>query len=191
MKNLKLPFKNKEYNPIFLDVETQFLSDEVEGGWNAINKFKVSVAVTWDQKNDMRVWQEEDVRNLLESCREYSPVVTFNGDNFDFVVLSEYGDVGHLYTESVDLLKITKGILGHRVHMDSIAKATLGTQKTADGVQAVKWWRSGDPEQRQKVIDYCKSDVGILRDVYLFARNNGYLMYESYGNKRKFNINLD
>ena len=85
MNNPKLPFKQKtEFNPLVVDVETQYLSNEVEGGWNSIDKFKVSVAVTWDQKNDIRIWFEEDVRNLLEYARDFSPIVSFNGDGFRY-----------------------------------------------------------------------------------------------------------
>jgi DEAD/DEAH box helicase domain-containing protein len=192
MKNLILPFnEKKEFNPFVLDVETQYLSTEVEGGWDSINKFKVSVAVSWDKEHDLRVWFEEDSANLIEEASKYYPIVTYNGENFDFEVLSAYGDVSKLYGSSVDILKIAKGILKFRPHLDSIAKATLGIEKTADGIQAVEWWRSGHATLRQKVIDYCKADVEITREIFFFAKEHGYLMCSNkFGRDTKFNISL-
>jgi DEAD/DEAH box helicase domain-containing protein len=113
----------------------------------------------------------------------------FNGEGFDFIVLSHYGDVNPLYQSSVDLLKISKKILGFRIKLDSLAQATLGSEKTADGLQAVAWWRSGDPELRQKVVDYCKSDAEITRDIYQYAIDNGHLhCTDLQGGKFKYNI---
>ncbi len=192
MKNLKLPFPDpKPNNPMVLDVETQYLASEIEGGWKAIDKFRVSVAVTWDKDNDFRVWQEEDCRRLIEEMYKYSPIITFNGERFDFIVLSAYGNVTPLYEDSRDILRITEGILGHRVYLDSIAKATFGIEKTGDGLKAVEWWRSGDPALKQKVIDYCKDDVKITRDIYFFVKGNGFLYCtDLHGGEFKYDIIL-
>lgn len=192
MKNLKLQFQEqKEYNPFVLDVETQYLSSEIEGGWNSIDKFKVSVAVSWDKDNDIRIWHEEDASKLIVEASKFFPIVSYNGEGFDFTVLSAYGDVKDLYRGSKDLCSIVKLAAGHRVHLDQIAKATLGSAKTADGIQAVEWWRSGDPELRQKVIDYCTEDVKITRDLYFFAKENGYLLFTNkYGKNRRVNISV-
>lgn len=193
MKNLRLNFTpTKEWNPMVLDVETQYLSTEVEGGWNSIDKMKVSVAVTWDTKVGIRVWFEEDVAKLLQESTHYDPVVTFNGEGFDFTVLSAYGDVSHLYRTSKDILTAIKGAVGHRVHLDSVVKATLGVEgKTGTGLDAVAWWRSGEPELRQKVVDYCISDVELTRDVYLYARDKGHLFFfDKTGEKQRTNISL-
>jgi DEAD/DEAH box helicase domain-containing protein len=189
LKNLKLPFDPpRKFDPFVIDVETQKLANEVEGGWNSVEKFKVSVAVSWDLDHNLRVWYEEDAANLIKEARNHYPVVSFNGEGFDFRVLSAYGDTTWLYRDSVDLLKISKKVLGHRVHLDSVAKATLGKDKTASGLDAVAWWRSGDPELRQKVIDYCKVDVAITRDLYFFAKEKGYLLCEDFdkGSKKYY-----
>jgi hypothetical protein len=50
---------------IYLDVETQRLSSEVQGGWNNIRAFGVSVAVTWDEPAGFRDWYEADVPPAL------------------------------------------------------------------------------------------------------------------------------
>ena len=45
---------------IYLDAETQRLSDEVSGGWENIRAFGLAVAVTWDARNEFREWYEAD-----------------------------------------------------------------------------------------------------------------------------------
>lgn len=163
---------------LVLDVETQYMSHEVPGGWNAVEKFRVALAVTWDSGHGSRVWYEDDVARLLAEAANFDPIVTFNGEGFDFKVLSAYGDVSHLYAKSADLLAAIGRRAGFRVKLDSLAQATLGRSKTGSGAESVEWWRSGDPVLRQKVVDYCTRDVELTRDLYLFAKEKGYLLIE-------------
>ncbi|MBP1595401.1 MAG: hypothetical protein H6Q05_778 [Acidobacteria bacterium] len=176
MKNLAFDFGAARGGPLVLDVETQFLSDEVAGGWSAVHKFRIALVVTWDEQNGLRVWYEEDAPRLLRELERFEPIVTFNGENFDFKVLSAYGPVDALYRKSLDMLAQLSRKLGFRVKLDSLAHATLQRKKTGSGTESVTWWRSGDPAQRQKVVDYCKMDVEITRDLYLFAKEHGYLL---------------
>jgi DEAD/DEAH box helicase domain-containing protein len=177
MRNLSFDFTPGTNRLMVLDVETQYLSDEVPGGWNAIDKLKVALVVTWDEASGMRVWYEPDVPRLLEETRNFNPIVTFNGERFDFQVLSAYGDISHLLGErSTDIMIRLKDRLGFRVKLDSLAASTLGRGKSGSGIQSVEWWRSGDPALRQKVADYCKMDVELTRDIYLFGRAKGYVL---------------
>ncbi len=178
MKNLTLDFGSGATGPIVLDVETQRLAEQVDGGWSAVHRFGVAVAVTWDKQNGMRVWHEPDIPRLLAELDRFAKVVTFNGENFDFKVLSAYGPVDALYKKSADMLVALREKLGFRVKLESVAVATLKRGKTASGTQSVDWWQSGDPVLRQKVVEYCKQDVEITRDIYLFGRNHGYVMIE-------------
>lgn len=178
MENLAFDFSPATKIPLVLDVETQFLSHEVAGGWRAVEKFRVALVVTWDEKNDLRVWYENDIPELLRLLEDFEPIVTFNGENFDFRVLSAYGPVTDLYRKSTDMLTHLSRSLGFRVKLDSLAQATLGRGKTGTGTECVDWWRSGDPAQRQRVVDYCKMDVELTRDIYLFAKKNGYVMID-------------
>lgn len=178
MKNLAFDFSGAGGGPLVLDVETQYLSEEITGGWNAVHKFLIALVVTWDEQNGLRVWYEEDARRLLQEVQKFEPIVTFNGEGFDFKVLSAYGPVDELYRKSTDILAVLSKKLGFRVKLDSLAQATLGRRKTGSGTESVTWWRSGDAVQRQKVIDYCKMDVELTRDIYLFARQHGYLLID-------------
>jgi DEAD/DEAH box helicase domain-containing protein len=178
MKNLAFDFSAGAVTPIVLDVETQYLSHEVPGGWSAVEKLKVAVAATWDEGSGMRAWYEPDVPSLLQELDSHEPVITFNGEGFDFRVLGAYGPVTPLYSKSVDMLAVLSKKLGFRVKLASLAQATLGRGKTGSGTESVEWWRSGDPALRQRVVDYCKMDVELTRDLYLFGKRNGYVVIE-------------
>jgi len=178
MRNLGFDFSGGQARPMVLDLETQYLSHEVSGGWNAVEDFKVAVVVTWDAVNGFRTWQEPDLPGLFRALAEQDPIVTFNGEGFDFKVLSAYGPVQSLYPKSTDLLQILSRLIGFRVKLDSLAQSTLGRSKTASGTQSVLWWRSGDAALRQRVIDYCRADVELTRDIYQFGRDKGYILID-------------
>ena len=72
--------------------------------------------------------------------------------------------------------------------MDNIASNTLGTSKSANGLQAVAWWNSGEIE---KIIKYCEQDVRVTKDVYDYAKKNNKLFYEDRNTRKKTEIILD
>lgn len=161
---------------IYLDVETLRLSGEVEGGWNNIKGFGLAVAVTWNEENGFRAWYEEDAARLVEELGQFRRIVTFNGNRFDFEVLRNYAPVETLLERSFDVLDDLHKKLGHRMKLEQLARDTLGTQKSGDGVQAVAWWRAGE---KQKVAAYCEQDVAILRDLVAHGRIKGYVVLDA------------
>ena len=82
------------------------------------------------------------------------------------------------------LLELKK-VLGHRLKLESIARPTLGAGKSADGLQALKWYKEG---KLDKIIEYCKVDVEVTRDIYLFALENCKLHYDSRSGIKTINI---
>ncbi|MFZ0619102.1 MAG: ribonuclease H-like domain-containing protein [Candidatus Acidiferrales bacterium] len=158
---------------IYLDIETLRLSHEVDGGWGNIRAFGIAVAVTWDKENKFRRWFEEDARALIAELEQFTHVVTFNGNRFDIEVLRAYGSVEQVRQRSWDIHEELHRLLGHRIKLDQLAKDTLGSAKSADGLQAVAWWRAGEKE---KVASYCEQDVAILRDVVDHGRVKGYVV---------------
>lgn len=157
---------------VYFDVETLRLSYEVPGGWLNIPGLGLAVGVTWDDRNRFRVWYEQDAVALIEELARFDRIITFNGERFDFQVLSAYGDVRALYRRSLDLLRDLKRKLGFRLKFGSLAQATLNRGKSGAGELAVAWWRAG---QVDKVVAYCQQDVQLLVDVVAFARANGFV----------------
>jgi len=158
---------------IYLDIETLRLSHEVEGGWGNVRGFGLAVAVTWDKENGFRRWFEDDAQKLVSELHVFTRIVTFNGNRFDIEVLRAYAPVEGVRERSLDIHEVLHKQLGHRVKLDQLARDTLGTAKSGDGLQAVEWWRAG---QKDRVAEYCEKDVAILRDVVEHGRKKGFVI---------------
>lgn len=156
---------------LVIDVETQKLVQEV-GGWDHIDKLGISVACAYDSKTDeFLAFRENELKKLIELCEERL-VVGYNIRGFDLPVMVPYGlDPKRL--DVFDLMYDLEALTRRRfLKLESVARGTLGTGKSADGLMAVEWWRSG---QVQKIIDYCMQDVKVTRDVFQFGRQNGFV----------------
>ena len=71
--------------------------------------------------------------------------------------------------------------LNHRLSLGSIAAATLGAQKTAEGMQAIRWFREG---KLLEIAEYCCFDVKITRLVHEYGKANKQLLYTNrFGGK--------
>ena len=166
---------------VYYDIETQMSAAEV-GGWQNTHLMRISVAVTWSEKDGFRRWQEGEACDLISYLSTHDHIISFNGDGFDSKVLSAYGDVAEISRRSLDLATALKRNLGHRIRLESVAQPTLGKGKTANGLMALRWWKEGKTEL---IADYCQQDVQVLVDLMKFARNNGYLRYlDLSGNER-------
>jgi DEAD/DEAH box helicase domain-containing protein len=164
-------------NYVFFDLETQNLFEDV-GGRDHIADLKFACGVTWStMKNDFTVYWEKDVPALIEELKSATKVVGFNLVNFDYQVLQPYSpETRFASIPTLDLLLDIHKILGFRLSLATIAEASLGASKSADGVQSVQWYRAGELD---KVAEYCKVDVDITRRVYEFGRDHGYVHYKS------------
>jgi DEAD/DEAH box helicase domain-containing protein len=161
-------------NIIVFDLETQYAADEV-GGWSNIPDMRLAVAVTYNASMDVyRDYTEQEVDLLIAALRGADLVVGYNLIRFDYEVLRAYTDDPLSDLPTVDMLRDLHRAIGWRPKLDSVADATLGEGKSADGLQAVRWFRQG---QLDKVIAYCRRDVEVTWHVYRFGRQNGYVQY--------------
>lgn len=175
-------------NYVFFDLETQNLFDDV-GGRDNVDKLKVACAVTYStEKNDFTIYWEQDVPALLQELKSATKVIGFNLQHFDYKVLQPYSQQIRLASiPTLDMLLDLQKNLGFRVSLDSLASASLGAAKTADGIQSVEWFRNGELD---KVAEYCKADVDITRRIFEFGRDNGFVFYKSkLGSKLKTPVN--
>ncbi|MCU0571651.1 MAG: DEAD/DEAH box helicase [Syntrophobacteraceae bacterium] len=158
----------------FFDLETQRLAEEV-GGWGNKHLMRMSVAVLFDDGDErFHVYREEEVADLIEHLQRVDLVVGFNIVSFDYEVLRAYSPFNFSGLPTLDILKEIHGRLGFRLSLDHLAEKTLGRRKESDGVQAVKWFREG---QWEPLIDYCKKDVILTKDLFNHAMEKGFLMY--------------
>jgi DEAD/DEAH box helicase domain-containing protein len=175
-------------NLVFFDLESQNLFQDV-GGRHNIEKLRLSCGVTFStERNDFTVYWEKDAPALIEELKTADRVIGFNLIGFDYQVLRPYAPGFNFASlRTLDLLQDIHRTLGFRLSLDSIAEASLGATKSADGLKAVEWFRAGELE---KVAEYCKVDVDITRRVYEFGRNNGFVHYRSkLGSKLKVAVN--
>ncbi len=157
---------------ITLDLETQFLADEV-GGWSNIRDMKLAVGVTYSAAQaEYRVYTEQDAPQLIAHLRAAPLIVGYNLLRFDYEVLRAYTTDPLLDLPTVDMLHDLHRTLGWRPKLNNVASATLGEAKSADGLQAVYWFREGKLDQ---VIEYCRRDVEVTWRVYEFGRQNRYV----------------
>lgn len=161
------------FNTVFLDTETQKSSDEV-GGWENIPDMKLSVAVTFTIADGYMRWFEDTVSGLLEYCRKFETIVTFNGERFDFKMLGAYGDTSDFYKKSFDLLLWIKERVNKRCKLEYLANETLHLvhAKTAEGLQAIQWFKEG---KLKEIGDYCTEDVRILHDIIAYGKLYGFI----------------
>jgi DEAD/DEAH box helicase domain-containing protein len=169
------------------DLETQRSAQEV-GGWHRAQLMRVSCGVVYDAKEDLFMdYREEQVPALIEHLKRLDLVVGFNSKRFDYRVLSGYSDFDFGQLASCDLLEHISQRLGFRLSLDHLAEATLGIQKSGSGLDALRWWQQG---RMDRLIDYCRMDVQITRDLFLFACDHGYLLYRKKGSGEQLRITL-
>jgi len=169
-------------NVVYFDLETQRSADEV-GGWDKIREMRMSVGVTYSTlRGGYRIYREDEVNDLIEELRRADLVVGFNSLRFDYEVLAGHNpffDIEQVPT--LDMLVDLQKTLQHRLSLDAIAHATLGVEKTAEGLQAIRWYKEG---RMMEIAEYCCYDVKITRLVHEYGQSNKRLHYTNkYGKK--------
>ena len=171
----------------YFDLETQKSADDV-GGWGNIHKMGLAVGVIWDSVDqDYFIYEEKDAKNLVEKLRTADLVVGFNAIGFDYTVLQPYSDFDLQEINTFDMLVDVKKLLNFRLSLNHLAEHTLNAKKSADGLISLQWYKEGKID---KIIHYCKQDVQITRDLYLFGAEHSYVNYQSRsGNPLQLEVN--
>jgi DEAD/DEAH box helicase domain-containing protein len=169
-------------NIVYFDLETQKSADEV-GGWDKIRDMRMSVGVTYStERGGYRIYGENEVNALIEELRRADLVVGFNSLRFDYEVLlghNPFFDIEQVPT--LDMLVELQKTLQHRLSLDAIAHATLGVEKTSEGLQAIRWYKEG---RLLELAEYCCYDVKITRLVHEYGLSQKRLHYTNrYGKK--------
>jgi DEAD/DEAH box helicase domain-containing protein len=172
-------------NLVYFDLETQKSAAEV-GGWHNKRAMKMALGVTYStQRGTYEIYREDDVNELLRELQRADRVVGYNVVDFDFEVLAPYSIFDLSQVPVLDLLHDVEKGIGTRVKLDSISEQTLGCNKTADGLEALKWWKEG---QLTKIAEYCCYDVKATKLVHEFGRQYGCIFYFSNKTQRRERI---
>lgn len=162
-----------------LDVETRFSADEV-GGWQNSPAMGVSVAVLFDGEKYQHFTQD-NLEAMFTLMRQADLIVGFNTLGFDYKVLQPFCTYNLWELPSLDMLKEIKKRLNYLVSLDNLAASTFNRQKSADGLKAIAWWKQGEIE---KITEYCTQDVRLTKELYEFAKENGYLLFTNKAGQR-------
>jgi DEAD/DEAH box helicase domain-containing protein len=152
---------------LVIDLETKKQFFEV-GGKAHTHLLGVSVAGAYDYATDtFQCFEEHELSKLGELIAASDAIVGFNIFEFDYRVLQPYlPQVNLSAAHTVDLLKEVERAAGFRVGLDNLASATLGEGKTANGLEAIQWFRQGKLDEVKK---YCLDDVRLTRDLYEYG----------------------
>jgi len=168
-------------NIVYFDLETQKSADDV-GGWGNISKMGMSVGVTYSTaRGDYRIYGEKQVNELITELQRADLVVGFNNLRFDYEVLHGYTALDLSQVPTLDMLVELQTTLGHRLSLDSIATATFGVEKTAEGLQAIRWFNEG---RLVEIAEYCCYDVKITKLVHEFGTQQRQLHYTNRFGKK-------
>ncbi|WP_136806399.1 DEAD/DEAH box helicase [Desulfosediminicola flagellatus] len=158
------------------DLETIRSADEV-GGWHHAERMGVSLGVIYDSQLDGCItYLEHEVDDLIKHLQQLDLVIGFNNKRFDNRVLSGYSSIDLNQLPTLDLLEQVTNQLGYRLSLDRMVEHTLGVKKSADGLQALAWYKEGRIDLIQQ---YCKKDVELTRDLMRFILENRHCLFKN------------
>ena len=173
---------------VYFDLETQRTANDV-GGWGNKAKMGISVACTFSTKaNEYFIYTEDESSELIKQLVRADLVVGFNHISFDYEVLMGQAIMDFRdQVRSLDLLVELEKKLGHRIKLDAVAEATLGSSKTADGLEAIRWWQQG---KIAEIAEYCCYDVKVTKCIHEYGMANGHVKYLDR-NKREQRVEVE
>ena len=171
-----VPKASNKHRILYFDLETQKSADDV-GGWGNVHEMKLAVGVVWDScEQEYFSYLEGAASQLVKKLRTADLVVGFNVKKFDYGVLQPYADFDLEEITTFDMLIDVNRKLGHRLSLNHLAENTLNAEKSADGLVSLQWYKEGKID---KIIEYCKQDVEITRDLFLYGESHGYVKYST------------
>lgn len=168
---------------IVLDLETKKTFDEV-GGREHLDQLEVTVVGVYQYATgEYSIFEEKELGMLQNLLIDASLIVGFNHVSFDFPVLQPYFTVDVKKLPTFDIMLDFQKKLGHRIGLDSLAKATLGVGKTGHGLDAIRFYRERRMEELKK---YCLNDVKVTKEIFDYGMTNEKIFYISkFGNQKK------
>src|SRR3989338_8314115 len=141
-------------NEIVFDIETQNTFSDVN---NDFSKLKIScVSIYRFSDNTYESFEEHELGKLWPILEKSDRLIGYNIEHFDLPVMNNYYPGNLLQFPYLDIMKEVKSSVGIRLKLNDIAMATLDIEKSADGLQAIRWWKEGKIDEIKK---YCEQDV--------------------------------
>jgi len=161
----------------FLDLETQYLFNEVGGRCQEnCEKLKVSMAGLAINSEPVEIFKEDEIKDLLQVLDKLGLIVGYNLLEFDYFVLTHYHKKAYekYSPKTLDIMFEIEKEIKRRISLDALAQVNLGIKKKLDGYEMPRLWRSGN---YAAVIEHCRKDVEITRKLYRFGKSKNKLRY--------------
>ncbi len=161
-------------NIIVFDIETKDAFSDV-GGRDLFANLEISVLGAYDYLDgEFHIYEERELTRFAERLSKRPMIVGFNSRRFDTPILQKYIRFDLTDLHQLDIMEEITKELGHRVSLDSVAKATLSAGKSGSGLEAIRLWREGKMDELKR---YCLDDVRLTRDIFEYGATNGELFY--------------
>jgi len=169
--------------PVILDLETKHTFRE----FSEPRRLGITVVAVYDYAQDKNhVFTEKELSQLFPLLENASFIIGYNINNFDLPVLQPYypGKIDHFTT--FDILDDIKNLIGHRLALNDIIKATLNKKKSGHGLQAINLYQEG---KWSELKQYCLDDVALTKELFDFGLRHREIYY--LNDKGKVTIPVD
>lgn len=157
---------------VVFDLETKKEFAEI-GGRDRTDLLGVSVLGAYSYNQDKYfVFEEQELSEFERMLANTGLLVGYNIKHFDIPVLQPYISFSLLKIHLLDMIFDPTTGAGFRPKLDNLARTTIGIAKSADGMQALRWYREG---KIQEIKDYCLQDVKVTKELFEFGRKNGFV----------------
>ncbi len=172
----------KPENVTYLDIETQHLITEFEGGWkNPKNYAKLKIAELGILQNDIyKTFNESNIDTLTNELDYEQLIVGHNIIGFDYKVLEHYipkDIMFRIILKSFDTMLEFDKFTGEAgwVSLDDIAQRNFGMKKTEDSIKIPEMWREGRIDE---VKHYLLNDLKMTEQFYLLGKKGHTFKYD-------------
>lgn len=183
---------------VIFDIETKKLFSDVENGDPSL--LGVSIISAYIRSVDerqqelsghMRSFWEHELDDFWPVLAGAKRIIGFNSLKFDVPVLKPIAPPSFVRLPHFDIMDSVRGALGHNLSLAVLAAESLGTGKVDNGLNAVEYWKSQDPDQLAKLKYYCEADVLLTRDLYDYGVRNKHLKYvDKWNNHKSFPVDF-
>ncbi|MFA6249934.1 MAG: ribonuclease H-like domain-containing protein [Candidatus Shapirobacteria bacterium] len=186
------------YTEVFFDIETQKLFSEVSAfnpsllGVSIVSVYVRQINADYqEQSGQMSSFWENELGQMWPLFANANRVIGFNSLGFDVPILAPLCPFNFKKLNHFDLMDKVKQVIGFRVSLNTLAKSTLGLQKSDEGINAVLYWQKHDPLSLQKLKQYCEDDVYLTRDLYDYGlHHHQFKFIDKWNSPRVVNIDF-
>lgn len=157
--------------PVILDLETKHTFREFDDA----KKLGITVVAIYNYADKKgTVFTEKELNSLYPILEKASYIVGYNIRSFDMNVLQAYYPGNTASLPIFDILDDIKSIIGRRIGLNDVAKATLNEKKSGHGLMAIDYYKEGKWDELKK---YCMDDVMVTKKLFDYGFEKGEIFY--------------